>query len=267
MLNRRNIIQLSIWGGAFGLSEIGRTIAQERSSRPDTNRLQNGDLIWPKKPGSYVPYDQPIEPRPEVNDDEQKWNAERDRFLRQIQTKAPYFTPEAIEQLRNLSFREFYARYAGDQVADSPGVYGAGPGLYVGHVAIVEVDQLGERWMVEALFNDGVVRHTFADWLRLREGEILWHGRFRNLSSVKRAGIVQEAKKYLGRPYDFWDLDLNSDAGFYCSKLVWLSLFRSASVAADGNTNPKRHFWYSPKQLLYGPSIERLFDPGPYGSQ
>ena len=101
-------------------------------------------------------------------------------------------------------------------------------------------------------------------WLANRPNEVIWLGRVKGRSNDERASIVEEAKKYINRPYDFWNFDLNDDHGFYCSKLVWLSVFRSLSFAIDGNSNPERAFWFSPKQLLYLPAIDRIHDPGPY---
>jgi len=76
--------------------------------------------------------------------------------------------------------------------------------------------------------------------------------------------MAKEASKYIGRPYDFWNFDLNSDIGFYCSKLVWLATYRSLKFAIDGNANSHRIFWFSPKQLLYTRRVIILLDQGSY---
>ncbi len=60
-------------------------------------------------------------------------------------------------------------------------------------------------------------------------------------------------------PYDFWNFDLDDDRAFYCSKLAWMAIFRSLKFAVDGNVNPRRSFLFSPKQLLYAPTIVRIF--------
>jgi uncharacterized protein YycO len=125
---------------------------------------------------------------------------------------------------------------------------------------------MGVPWVIEALAESGVVRHKYDDWLRKRPGEIVWHGRVRELSKTARGQIPIESAKYLGRPYDFWNFDLNDDAGFYCSKLVWMSIWRALGFAIDGNSNSRRTFWLSPKQLLYLKTISRLHDPGPYAN-
>ena len=136
-----------------------------------------------------------------------------------------------------------------------PGLYSSGGGIYVGHVAIVEIDQAGNPWVIEALLDHGVVRTPYAQWLTSRPGEIVWHGRVRDIPADQLAQIAIESKKYIGRPYDFWNFDLDDDKAFYCSKLVWLSISRSLHFPIDGDPNPKRVFWFSPKQLLYAKTI------------
>jgi hypothetical protein len=260
-----------------GLSAMGFSIGWFMSSRgagaspitftklptPDPKKMESGDLVWPKKPGTFVPYD--AGPPRDPSADEVKWQAERDQFISEVATKAPYFTPQAVERLRNMTYREFYAEYAGAQKPETPGVYSIGGGLYVGHVAIIEIDQNGKRWVIEALLDQGVIRHSYADWIAGRPEEMVWLGRVKKISSSNRAKIAIEAKKYIGRPYDFWNFDLNDERGFYCSKLAWMCMFRALGLVIDGNPDPKRFFWFSPKQLLYVNRVARLFDPGPYG--
>jgi len=137
----------------------------------------------------------------------------------------------------------------------------------VGHVGVIEVDDSNVPWVIEALLATGVVRSRYDQWIAGRPGEIVWHGRIRELPLGDRARIAFEAKRYLSRPYDFWNFDLNDDAGFYCSKLVWLSAWRSLRFPVDGNSEPRRKFWFSPKQLLYARLIIRLHDPGSYANR
>jgi hypothetical protein len=56
----------------------------------------------------------------------------------------------------------------------------------------------------------------------------------------------------------FWNFDLADASDFYCSKLAWLSVRDALSFAIDGDENPRRRFWFSPKQLPYLKRIERL---------
>jgi hypothetical protein len=54
---------------------------------------------------------------------------------------------------------------------------------------------------------------------------MVWLGRVRNLAASQRAKIPIEAKKHVGKPYDFWDFDLNDDIlGSIAPNLLgWLS--------------------------------------------
>lgn len=233
---------------------------------PDRATFQSGDLLWPKKPGEYVPYHSTqIAAAPPS--EEKRWLAERDAAVARLRQDRGYFSDRDIDDLRTLSFREFYARYAGDQRPGVPGSYASGGGVYVGHVGIVEIDDSRRPWVIEAILEPGVVRTPYDDWLKSRPSEIVWHGRVRQLDASKRAAIAAEARKYVGKPYNFWNLNLDDPSGFYCSKLVWLSIWRSLSFPIDGDPAPKRRFWFSPKQLLYLPTVARLHDPGAYATR
>jgi uncharacterized protein YycO len=84
---------------------------------------------------------------------------------------------------------------------------------------------------------------------------------------VKRAEIAIEARRYVGRPYNFWNFDLADDTAFYCSKLAWLAIYRALGFPIDGVAEPKRSFWFSPKQFLYLKTIARMHDPGIYANR
>src|SRR4051812_34346114 len=113
MHGRRHCLRLI--GGAFTLpwlastGPVNATIGQR--SMPDPNQFQSGDFLWPKKPGVFVPYDAGP-PRP-ADADKAKWYEERDRFIANVATKAPYFTPAQIERLHKLPYEEFHERYTG----------------------------------------------------------------------------------------------------------------------------------------------------------
>lgn len=226
---------------------------------PDPSKFESGDFVWPKKRGVYIPYKSGS--RNDPNEDERKWIAERDKFVSEASKAAPDLRGPDLEYLRTLSFPEFYARYVGDQVPGTPGVYESKGGIYVGHVAILEKGSAGQTWVIEAIDGSGVIRHTYEDWLSGRPDEIVWHGRVRNRTSAERAKIASAAKKYLDIEYDFWNFNLADARGFYCSKLAWLSIRDALDFAIDGNDNPRRWFWFSPKQLLYLETIERLNEP------
>jgi hypothetical protein len=265
MKSRRDCLRIA--GSAISLfilsGKHGAGAAPSQAAPPDPKLLQSGDFLWPKLPGVFVPYDAGPPRAPDA--DEMKWNQERDRFLAEAPTKASYFTAAQLEKMRKLTYAEFYSRYAAAGKAKSA-TYSSGGPIYVGHVGIVEVDEAGIPWVIEAIWGRGVIRHTYADWLSERPGEIVWQGRLTKLSAAQRAGIPIEARKQIGKPYDFWNFDLNDEAGFYCSKLAWMAVFRSLNFAVDGNPNPRRFFWFSPKQFLYVPRMARLVDPGPYAT-
>jgi hypothetical protein len=46
---------------------------------PNKANFEAGDLVWPKKPGAYVPYRSGEDSA--LNQDEDRWNLERNRFL------------------------------------------------------------------------------------------------------------------------------------------------------------------------------------------
>lgn len=267
MTTRRECLRLA--GGALGLLLPLRDQAHAAGVRPlpDSKQFQSGDFLWPKKPGDFVPYD--AGPPRAVDADEAKWNEERDRFIADVGTKAPYFTPDQIEHMRKLTYQEFRAQYVGDEEGGGSTYSVNNPfaAIYVGHVAIVDIDEAGAPWIIEALWGRGVIRHTYADWTKERPGEVVWLGRLAEFSEADRAKITSEARKQVGKPYDFWNFDLSDERGFYCTKLAWMATFRSLNTAVDDDRNPKRAFWFSPKQFLYVPRITRLIDPGPYGSR
>jgi hypothetical protein len=248
---------------ALGISSV--VASQDRSPRelprPDPGTFETGDFVWPKKPGAFVPYNSGSTNTPAQ--DRIEWLRERDAYIARNGGSTDPLLQQRIATLRELDYREFLAVYAGAQELGVPGAYSGGS-VYVGHVGIVEVDSNRTAWVIEALGTRGTIRQTYADWITARSDQVVWHGRLRQLGAEPRAKVAAEAKKYLGRPYDFWNFDLNDDAGFYCSKLAWLSIYRSLGFAVDGNNNPKRLLWFSPKQFLYLPTIDRLHDPGPY---
>lgn len=264
-LNRRNFLQLTPWlftGGVVWGPSVARSRSADTAPLPDPGTFESGDFIWPKKPNVYVPYHAGATALPEQ--DEAQWEQEKEQFLHALETQSTHLSEEDVRDLRNLDYRAFYSIYAGDQQPEAFVGYSTGGGVYVGHVGILELDDQGTPWVVEALYRRGVIRQPYAKWLEDRPGEIVWHGRLRDLDEKERARIARESKEYLERPYNFWNFDLNDDADFYCSKLVWLSVFRSLGMAVDGNSDPKRKIWFSPKQLLNAESVVRLHNPAEY---
>jgi hypothetical protein len=264
-LSRRDVLSCAV-GAAVPISTArGQPVFDNAPPLPRAELFEAGDLVWPKKPGTFVPYSQSADATPDA--DGRIWEREKAEFLARSERGASQLTNDELRELRSLDYREFVARYHGNQKPGEPGVYSGGGGLYVGHVGIIDMAASGEPFVVEALWDRGVERRSYPDWIAGRPGEAVWLGRLRDRSPNERASVAREAVKHVGRPYDFWNFDLNDDAAFYCSKLVWLAIFRSLRVPVDGNANPRRAFWFSPKQLLYSPVVARLHDPGPYASR
>ena len=265
VLSRRAFTYGLVASAVAGRSGLSQGLILQTPPLPRPDAFNSGDFLWPKKPGVFVPYSQQANIGPER--DAEIWEREKQEFLDQARSGQTGLSPEQLQELRGLTYREFLARYEGDQKPGQPGVYSSGGGLYVGHVGIIDINPNGEPEVIEALWGPGVTRRTYKDWLSGRPDEVVWLGRLRDQSKSARASISGEAAKYVGRPYKFWNFNLNDDSGFYCSKLVWLSVYRSLGFAIDGNFDPKRDFWFSPKQLLYLPVIDRLHDPGPYATR
>ena len=259
MLTRRTLLQVL---AASLLPSATRAVGESVSPRPNPALFQGGDFIWPKPPGAYVPYNAGSNNSPE--DDARLWEAERSGYIKRQATTADPIISERVKLLRSMDYLEFLALYEGNQRLGVPSEYSGGS-VYVGHVAILDMRR-GVPYVIEALLKKGVVEATYEDWLASRPDQVIWLGRLRNWSQEDRARIAVEARRYIGRPYDFWNFDLDDDSKFYCSKLCWLSAFRALNLALDNNPNPKRPLWYSPKQLLNGPNTEKLHDPGPYAS-
>jgi hypothetical protein len=232
-------------------------------TRPDPATFQEGDFIWPKTPGKFVPYDS--SPEQQYLDAKHDWEAGRDAFVRRAKTAGDSADKKAAESLEHMEFREFLALYEADEKPGVPGTYSSGSPLYVGHVGILSFDS-NKPVVIEAVW--GKVKQVrvipYEDWLKERPDDHVWHGRLKQVARSDRAKIAKEALTHKGTKYDFWNFNLNDDRGFYCSKLVWLSVFRQLQLPVDNNKDPHRLFWFSPKQLLHSNNTEILFSPGNY---
>lgn len=92
------------------------------------------------------------------------------------------------------------------------------------HVAILEVDSANQIWIIDATLAHGVDRHpldTFLHDFTLQDGTypILDVMRLKNNKNASQ--YVENAKQYLGQPYDIYFLPDNN--AMYCSELVWYS--------------------------------------------
>jgi hypothetical protein len=239
--------------------------ADDGATPPAARLLQAGDLIWPKKPGAIVPYNS--RPGEADESDAVRWRREKEDYLNQLR-RNPDPSPEEKERyaaLEKMTYKEFLAYYLGDRIPDQAARFGLGF-IEVGHVGIIEITD-GRPFVVEAMWGPGVQRLSYADWLQQRPGELFWVGRLKEVSPEKRAAVAEKAAEEIGKPYNFWDFDLEDANGFYCSKLAWLSIRKGAGFSPDDENNPNRLLWFSPKQLMKSKHIELIANPGDYGSR
>lgn len=269
-INRRKFMALATASAGLA-SNSGRVLAKGLfmpPKHPDSRMFESGDFIWPKPPHAIIPK---IASKGGFVDssetaEEGTWLREKADFIARARKEGTYLTPAQLETLEKMTFSEFYAQYTGSQeprIAAVP----KGAAVYVGHVGIISIElERGERvpWVIEALWHPGVVKRRYQDWIKERNEEWVWLGRVRDVDAKGRQSIATESETFIGRPYNFWNFDLGDDRNFYCSKLVWLSIWRSLEFAIDGKDNPKRNFWFSPKQLLNSHRMNLLFKPGTY---
>jgi hypothetical protein len=242
---------------------------------PDSGKFQTGDLLWPKKKGAFVPRTRSVG-APPPSEERKTWEAERQRALSEPQRAG--LSPEVAEKLKGMRFDEFERLYHSGAAQPAPGQAPATRGLLgdtisVGHVGLIEVGANGIAYVIEATPQgpgsaSGVIRTRYADWLNAYANIQVWHGRWAGLDEQMRAGVVKAALAQIGKPYDFFNFDLNDDSGFYCSKLVWQCLWRTAKIAADDNPDPQRGKWFppwfSPKALIAVKRVSVLHKPGDY---
>jgi cell wall-associated NlpC family hydrolase len=229
---------------------------------PDPSRFQPGDLLWPRKVNQYVPYDS--QPTGAFKTDKAEWEQEKQRFLSRVKhdPRASDYDRALAARLESLSFETFHERYVGDGGEGELTAQGWIP--YVGHVAMVFYKD-GKPWVVEAV--PGKVRTiSYEDWLTKRGHEHVWHGRVSGLTDEQRLHMIAEAIRHEAKPYEFWNFNLADETGFYCSKLMWYAAFRASGIALDDDSEPRRFFWYSPKQMFRSRHIQVLYSPGDYGT-
>lgn len=93
------------------------------------------------------------------------------------------------------------------------------------HVAIIEVNDNGTIYTIDASPKYGVARHTLRQTIIDNSGSdgtppIMTLYRLRS-SEICLTKAVERAKSYIGQPYDFTFMPDNG--AVYCSELVWLS--------------------------------------------
>jgi cell wall-associated NlpC family hydrolase len=241
---------------------------------PDAATFRSGDLVWQKKKGSIVPRTRSVQAAPAQERGE--WEAAREQML--ADPAAAGLSPEVAERLKTMSYEEFERIYFTEQSPPPQGTSrsagAVGHTISVGHVGLIEVDARRIPYIVEATPKrpdgavGGVIRVRYADWLKSYTNIQVWHGRFGDLDTAACRRVLNVARSQLGKPYDFFNFDLDDDRGFYCSKLVWMSVWRAAKIAADDNPDPQRGKifppWFSPKALIGAKRVAMLHSPGEY---
>ena len=105
-----------------------------------------------------------------------------------------------------------------------------GSGLNFIHAAILEIDAAGRPWIIDATTRRGVDRHPLDTFLRdfaLRDGSEPVFQLMRLKDDSRAAEFVENAKRYLGRPYDLHFAP--DDSALYCTELIYDSY-----LAPDG---------------------------------
>lgn len=230
---------------------------------PAASSLESGDFLWPKLDNKIVPYDSEIGEAAEAV--RIKWEGERKAELSRLEGLNLLNAEERDRYavLSNMNYQEFLSTYLGGAPVGTVIPLGAIGPVATGHVAIVDVRD-GTPWIIEAMLHEGVREIEYQKWLDGRPGELVWHGRLKDVTAEKRAQIAVMARQQLNVPYDFWNFDLLDNKGFYCSKLAWFSVWKVTGLALDDAPKAKRSLWYSPKQMLKSAHISILFDPGTY---
>ena len=101
---------------------------------------------------------------------------------------------------------------------------GSDTGLNLIHTAIAEVDAEGRVWIIDATIKHGIDRHPLDTFLRdftLKDGSYPVFEIKRLKDDRQAAAYVENAKKYLGLPYD--QAFLPDNDALYCTELVYES--------------------------------------------
>jgi uncharacterized protein YycO len=233
-----------------------------RESRPDPSTFETGDIIWPRQPWIFIPYNSA--PTGNYESDKAGWEREKQDFVIRIQqdSNATEHDRAVAAELQSLTFEEFRARFLkGTEEVD---VTASGWLPWIGHVAMIYVKE-GRPWIIESTFG-GVRMEPYEDWLKHRGKSLIWHGRVKGMDAAARARLAEEAVKQLKKPYEFFNFNLLDDHGFYCSKFAWYLIRKSMGVAVDDDPEPRRKFWLSPKQLIHSRHVQLLANPTSYSS-
>jgi hypothetical protein len=232
------------------------------ADQPRRTLFEDGDFLWPKPEGAFIPYAGTSNNR---FADAQAWTDAKNEYVRVLEASSNLsgVDRERLSDLKKMNYEQFRAVYADGKEPNS--ISPRGGGFYVGHVAILEKEG-NDFYVIEALMGRGVIRHSYDEWINDRKDQLVWLGRLDKFSAADRAKVPKVARQFVGAPYKFWNFDLNDTSGFYCSKLVWHAVVSALNTAPDGNDDAKRKLWLSPKKLLKQKSILKISSPGRYAT-
>ena len=134
-------------------------------------------------------------------------------------------------QSGDLLFVGLPADYSLDDSSMSSGIAAAtgdGSGINWIHTAILDVDDEG-TWIIDATIKRGVARYPLDSFLvdfTLKDGSYPTFEVMRLKDGPR--DLVENAKKFIGRPYDVWFLPDNE--AMYCTELV-----RDSYLSEDGS--------------------------------
>ncbi len=244
----------------FVLTNLSISMISWAAVLPNPNTFQAGDLIWPKKPGAYVPYNS--QPKGTYEDDSQQWEKEKNHFVNQVRSNSNASESERnfAAKFEKMTFEEFRQEALGEEERSDFVPFGT-DFIYSGHVGMVFFEN-GEPWVVEAV-PGGVQSISYKQWLQERIGFNVWHGRFTKPNSEELTKMVDTARQVIGKPYSLWNLNLNDKSSFYCSKLIWFAAFRGINWNIDEG-KPDRETWYTPKMLINSHYVKLINNFEPY---
>src|SRR5258708_28460590 len=140
--SRRTLLSGLALTALVGRRAMAQSLIGQTPPLPNPDIFEAGDLLWTKKPGVFVPYSQDL--TVDLRRDQQIWETEKENFLDRARAGNTELSPQQIAEIQALTYREFLARYEGDQKPDQPGVYSSGAGIYVGHVGIINFSTSGQ---------------------------------------------------------------------------------------------------------------------------
>ena len=122
--------------------------------------------------------------------------------------------------LDNKTIKPHYAPQSGDlffvrgRQSDMEKAITASTGQFT-HVAMAEVDTVGQLWIIEATTQKGVQRIKYSDWYDYSSGFDIY--RLKVPFDVE--ALLKRAKSFIGQPYD--DNFLPDNGKMYCSELIY----------------------------------------------